>query len=50
MLLRSHGEQAKAFADQRIAELEAVRDGEGVVIGKENRNGISPLARDDTQN
>ncbi|WP_242443432.1 hypothetical protein [Sphingobium sp. LB126] len=34
MLLRSHGDQAKAFADNRIAELSALGDENGVAMWK----------------
>ncbi|OAN54295.1 hypothetical protein A7Q26_24125 [Sphingobium sp. TCM1] len=44
MLIRTHGDHAKAYADQRISELTAIGDVDGVAMWKKIANCINQLS------
>lgn len=44
MLIRTHGEDAKAHADRRISELTAIGDVDGVAMWKKIANCINQLS------
>ncbi len=45
MLIRSHGDEAKIYADRRISELAAIGDDRGVAMGKKIGCCINVLSR-----
>ncbi|MDI1297162.1 MAG: hypothetical protein PSY12_15010 [bacterium] len=45
MLIRSHGDEAKIYADRRISELATIGDDQGVATGKKIGCCINMLSR-----
>jgi|GEM_PF-1134983 len=50
MLIRTHGDQAKAYADKRIDELTAIGDADGVTMWKNIVNCINHLSATGSSN
>jgi len=50
MLIRTHGDHAKAYADRRISALTAIGDADGVTMWKNIVNCINQLSATESSN